>query len=310
MAIARIFRQALRRALGTPRLILLLYCFNLLLAIPAAQAFRATLQEEFGRSLAPQRLLAGFDFTVFADFMNLHGGAVNAALRAIVPLVALGMIMAPFLSGAAIAAIRTEGIRPSVRTMFRDGGLYYGRLFRLLLLFGLVTVLLLGAGSTLLAGIVSAVDDDAVSEISSVVAAFIGAGLIGLLLTIVFAAAEFARIAAVAGNSRRMVRAAFGGFSFAFRNIGTIAGLLLLFAVAAAVLIAAYWWLEGILPAESGSSIALLFLLQQLFIVFRIVLRIALIAGENHVYEERKPEPVLFYGWDDSPSPAPSLPNR
>jgi hypothetical protein len=310
MAIARIFRQACRRALRTPRLTLLLYCFNLLLAFPVAHAFHATLQKEFGRSLAPERLLPGFDFTVFADFLNLHGGAVDAVLRTVVPLALLGMIVGPFLTGGVIAAVRAQEAPVSVRKFFRDGGYHYGRMFRLFLLFGLVTVLLLAGGITLLGGIVSAVDDDAVSEVSSIVAALFGTGIICLLLAVVFAAAEFTRIAVVASDSRRMVRAAVTGIGFAFRNIGAIAGLFLLFVVAAAVLIAAYWWFEGMFTAESGPTIAFLFLLQQLFVVLRIVLRIALIAGENLVYEARKPEPVLFYGWDDSPVPAPSAIGR
>jgi hypothetical protein len=303
MTILQAFRLGTRKAFGTPRLLLVLYLFNLLLAFPAAYAFRAVLLAEFGNSLAPEQFLGGFDFTLYSDFMKHHGNAVDAVLRLIVPLVVLGLLVGPFLGGGTIAAIRAKGESFSVRRFFWEGGLYYFRIFRLSIIFSLLAVLLFAAASLVLGGIVSAIDDEAVSEISPFVAAVAGIGITGLLLAFLLVASEFARIAVVAGNSRRMLGAAITGLGFALRNIGVVAGLQILFALLAGAMIALYWVIEGLLPMNSGPMIVLVFLLQQLFIIVRILLRTATFASENLLYEDRKPNSVTFYGWDDSPAP-------
>jgi hypothetical protein len=302
MTVLHAFSEGIRKTLGSPRLLLTLYLFNLLLAFPAAYSFKVMLGAEFGSSLSPEQLLSGFDFTVFSDFMNHHGNALRAVLWQVVPLVLLGLLIGPFLTGGTLAALRDHGSGFSVRTFFRDGSLFYSRMFRLSFIFSFLVAVLLTAGSIVISGVVSAVDDGAMSEVPPIMSALGGIGILSLLIALVILASEYARISVVAGNSRRMIRAAIGSFGFVMENFPAVLALQVLFLLLFALATGAYWVIEGALPMGSGPTIVLVFVLQQVFVLWRILCRTATLGSEYLLHEDRKPEPVAFYGWDDSPA--------
>jgi hypothetical protein len=302
MTVPHTFVEGIRRTIGSPRLLLTLYLFNLLLAFPAAYAFKVMLGAEFGTSLSPEQLLSGFDFTVFSDFLNHHGNALRAVLWQVAPLVLLGLLIGPFLTGGTLAALRDHGSGFSIRAFFREGGVLYSRMFRLSLIVSLLIAVLITAGSIMIGEVVSAVDDGAMSEVPPILSALGGVGILSLLIALVILASEYARISVVAGNSRRMIRATIGGFGFVMKNFPAVLTLQVLFALLLALAIGAYWIIEGILPMDSAPTIVFVFILQQVFVLWRILCRTATLSSEYLLHEDRKPEPVAFYGWDDSPA--------
>jgi hypothetical protein len=295
------FRHGLREASGHLRLALLLYGTHVLLAFPAAYAFQAMLGREFGGSLAPERLLSGFDFSVWADFLRDHGDALRSVTQMALGTGVLAILVGPFLAGGTLAMLGVRAEPFSAAAFFRNCGAFFVRLLRLLLIFGGCAIVLLVVGFVLLGGIVSTVDDNAVSELPAIMIGSGGIILLLVLLSAIFLAADYARIMVVRQNSRGMIRAALGGFGFVLRNFLSVAVLQFFLLAVLGLLMILYLGIDRLLPAESGATILLLLLAQQCLIFGRILLRIAGLSAQLALFEDRREQPLVLYGWADAP---------
>lgn len=295
------FRQGLRETATRLRLALLLYGTHILLALPAAYAFQAMLGREFGASLAPERLLSGFDFSVWVDFLRDHGDALRTVMPMAFGTCFLAILVGPFLSGGTLAMLGARAEPFSAAAFFRSCGAYYVRFLRLVLIFGGCAVILLVAGFALLGGVISTVNEEAVSELPAIMSGTGGIILLLVLLSTIFLAADYARIMVLRQNSRSMIRAARAGFAFVFRNIPSVAALQLFVLAVLGLLMLLYLGIDRLIPAESGATILLLVLAQQCLMFARILLRIAGLSAEVALFEDRREQPLILYGWDDAP---------
>jgi hypothetical protein len=301
MTFMRAFITGVRRANSALRLVLLLYAVNLLLAVPIALGFRATVAAAFGRSTGPESLIQEFDYTVVQDFMDHHGSEIAPLFRQLVGFAFVSMLLSTFLAGGTLSLLREQNGGFSAEAFFRDCGKYFARFFRLFLIFGILLILLTVILSAGLGAALSQMADNADSEVGTF-AAFLGAGLAFVLpAMLLMMAADYAKIITVTHDARSMAGAARDAFRFILSNFFPAVGLQLALLALALLLIAAYWGIEGLLGMTSPLSIAVVFLIQQIFMVSRMWTRVTFFSGEMMLYRERKPQPVRFAGWDDSP---------
>lgn len=302
MTALRIFRHACRRTLASPGPVITLYLINLLLAFPAFYIAFTFLQSALGNSLAGESLLAEFDNTVWRDLMAVHGLSFTTFFQFAISLAVLGIVAQTFLAGGVLDLLVREK-RFTAATFFGACGTYLGRFFRIWALTAIILALVLMLFSVLLGAVVTM----AAMEPDSDRAAGIGIALVVacflLLLLLVFMASDYARVHTVVHGKQSSVRAVGGGFLFVFRNPACTVGLHLLLILLLGIFTATYLVLDGLTDMDRPSTIVLVFVLQQLFMVARAGIRVAFSAGEVALYEERKPRPLVFYGWDDSPSP-------
>jgi len=301
MTALRIFRHACTRTLVSPGLVITLYLVNLLLAFPAFYVAHSLLQSALGSSLAGDSLLAGFDFTVWRDLMAVHGLPFTTLFRFAIPLAVLGVVAQTFLAGGVLDLLVREK-RFSAATFFQACGTYLGRFLHIWVL----TAIILALVFMLFSVLVGAVFTMAAMEPDSDRTAGIGIGLslacLVLLLLLVAMASDYARVNAVVHGKQSSLKAVGRGFLFVFHNPASTLGLHLLLILLLGLFTAIYLVLQGLTDMDRPFTIILVFLLQQLFMVARSGIRVAFSAGEVALYEERKPRPVVFYGWDDSPS--------
>lgn len=300
MTALRIFRSACTRTLTSPGLVLTLYLVNFLLAFPAFYLSYSVLQSAFGSSLAGESLLQGFDYTVWRDLARAHGISFAAVFQCAVPLAVLGIAAQTFLSGGVLDLLAREK-RFSPATFFQACGLYLGRFLRIWVL----TAIMVFAAALLFLAVLGAALAIADARPDSDRAGAVGIGLsvviLVLILLPVLMASDYARVDTVVEGRRSSWKAFGRGFLFLVHNPGSTLGLHLLLLLLLAFSGACYLLLEGLTEIDRPFAILLLALLQQLFMVARAAIRVAFSAGEVALYEERKPRPVVFYGWDDSP---------
>ena len=298
------FRHGVREAAGRGRLAALLYSAHLVLALPAAFVFQAALGREFGGSLAPERLLSGFDFTVWMDFMGNHGDVLRTLMQMAASTGLLALVLGPFLAGGTMAMLGPGAASFSAASFFRHCGAFYFRFLRLTLIFGGLVLLVLTACSVVLGEILSSLGDAALSELPLIITGAVGIALILVLTVLILLAGEYAKIAVFRQNSRIMVRAALSGFRFFLRNFPSVAGLHLLTLFALALLALLYLGLDRLLGAETIPSILLLVLAQQAVLYGRVVIRVTALSAQMAIFEDRRRQPLILYGWDDSRTPS------
>jgi hypothetical protein len=242
------------------------------------------------------------DTTVVTDLLNNHGEILRSLVGLMAPLLVLGAMFNTFAAGGILNRV-VQGETFSFSTFFRSCGAYFARFFRLTLLMFTTEVLLFIVLSIPFGLLVGAIGDGGGNE-ETVFLATIGILLVVYSpLLLVVMVTDYARVAIVVYDLRSVLKAVGQGFVFFFRNIGAAIALHLLLLALLLLAVAASWILEGAVNMTSASTFAVGFFLQQFLVLVRTWSRLSFFAGEAALYESRKPRPVIFYGWDDSPAP-------
>jgi len=304
----RAFTSGLRLAAASPKLLGVLWLLLLLAALPFGLAMQQEIEEGIGASQVEQDLRGRMDKVWLGEFHEsspglggtlqperasrvdflhnldlLFGGRLFEQHRG---LVAGGVGYAlcwVLLLGGLIDRYARGGGRFVFSQFLAAGGRYFLRLFKLTLIaaplyWGLFLVAKWGYGRI----------GDAVRDVTveKTVLGYYLAAAIPLLLTVavVMAVIDYARVAAVLEEEPGVLRALLRGFRFVVRQPVTVLGLALLVTLCSLGLIA----LRTLVTPSAGDGTALgivgLFLLGQVFVVGRIILRLTLVAGEMSLY--------------------------
>ncbi len=289
MSIVRAFSSGLRRASTEPKMILVLYFANLLMALPVAMAFRAVLASGFGSSMTPSTLLGSLDFTTWQDFLTVHRDELSAVFRQISWIVMLSMLVNAFLAGGILTVLKDSRGKFTASSFFGGCGAYLGRFLRLFLLF-VIVLLLVGL---LVGGIVGflgqALTDNANSEITYIWVQCAMAILFMIPVMLVMMIADYAKVSVVLNDERSMLKSAWKATTFVFRNIFKTFGLELLLVLVAILLFVVYLLIDLSIGMTSDLTIVLMSVIQQLFIASRAWVKVMFFEGELSLYESLQP---------------------
>lgn len=251
-------------------IVLAIYLITLIIALPIAAAFRSSLIAVLGDGSAMSRMFSDFDYTVYDDFMRNSNHIVEVFTRMIFPIVLMSTIIHGLLAAGVASAIKGDA---TVGGFLRGTGVYLGRSAKLLSLFLILTVLVIGIWSIGLGFIWSAMTAGNVTESAYLWASIVVAGLFLIPIAVLSLALEYARIIMVRDELTGAFKAMGKGLAFVgqhpIRMIamhGTLVLLMLAF-------IALYWLLEGFIGMTSVAGIVLVFILQQLSVVARVAVR-------------------------------------
>ena len=117
-------------------------------------------------------------------------------------------------------------------------------------------------------------------------------GLRYLSLILYFIVLDYSRIHAVTTDERRMRISLWQGIKFAFRNFWRTFGLALLLFLGGIVGLVIYNPVADLLHAPASIVILLLFVWQQVYMAWRMLLRLILYGSEVVLYKAMVPEKV------------------
>ena len=301
-------QTGLRRTLRAPGLAVALWLVNLLVALPAAWAMGALLEESIGASLVHEKMRASIDMEWYWGFIENAGGIVETFTPGIVGagafydnleawitgdlfglfpgLVALGILYAllwAFLLGGVLERLAGHGETVALSGFALAGGRYFPRFVRLAMMTAVSYVLIYLASRrfyTHLAHLMRDVTEErtifAVSRLTLAVTS--------LLLVIVHMASDYAKIATVLDDRRGMLRALAGGFRFVLARPGAVFGIYYGVGMIGLLLLGIY----GLIAPGAGPStivgVVLAFFVGQLFLLARVALRLTLLGSQMEFY--------------------------
>jgi hypothetical protein len=248
--------------LPPPRLLLLLYGITALLALPVGSTMFSTLNTEAGQSLAPLQMLDGFNYTVFSDFWAESERAVRPVLR-------MG-----WLTGGILHSFRPTGGQPFRATAFWQVSTHYvARYVRLL---GVTVLFTLGVFLVpFLIGLLLAIAlEDSLTEPGLFWLGFGGfaVGVLGTLL--IWCIADYAKALMYRTDQHGAFRAYGQAGRFVLAHLRATFGRYLLLVALGAALLGTYLLLDSLIPMRNWPLILLLFALQQVIILGRVVLKV------------------------------------
>lgn len=280
MTIANALAKSFEASKKAWKPLLILYAVNLVLSVILALEFRAALLHSFDDSMAQQLLMNGFDFTTFQDFMTVHGDALTAIFSGVVWSSLFYLILNVFLAGGILGYFRGPGGSSTVQTFFSDSVRFFSRFLRLFLLFFLVTIVVLVLAFVILGIILEGATGNADSEVT-VFVWNIGAGVI---LLVIFGTLllmnDFAKVNILHTDTRSIVQTAARAAGFVMKSFPSVFGLGVLIAFLLALATGMYWWLGSEIGMNSGIAVLVMVVIQQVYVLFRLWMRIFLYGAE------------------------------
>lgn len=301
----------LEGAASTPWMVLGFWLANLLVALPAGVLVADAIGRDLDASAVQEELLQGFDTAWHSEFQgrtsglantltparvvglgplldNLEGWALGQIFQLPPGAVALGLVFAllwSFLLAGAVTRFADPWRPGGLGAFFQGAGRSWGRFLRLALITAPAYVLIYRLYRRLLKVIEDATND--VTRETTVLAWVLAATLLTvLLLAILRSASDYAKAALVLEPRRSSFLAAFAGLRFVLRYPLRTLGLALLFALLFLLLVATYGWLAPGTGQSTWAGVILALAVGQLYLIARIALRLALLAGETALFRD------------------------
>ena len=264
------------------RIVLFFYLSSLLFGVILMLPVRSALSQFIGSSLMGKELGGLMNMDFLFEFLT-HNKIFLPVMTGIIGGVAvLYWLTNLFLSGGTFALVVNKEDYTAVN-FWGYSAKYFGRFFRLffvslplLMLFLLIPFIETGLQRLIFGSDPYQYITYWGGWIKIVIRAFAI-----LFYMIIF---DYARIYTVATDEKRMRRAIWEGLSFTWKNIGTVFMLAFSIALIGYLSLFIYNPVANALSAPSGYVIFILFLVQQLYIFFRMMVRVTLYSSEVFLY--------------------------
>jgi hypothetical protein len=308
MSALRAMAVGVRRALGSPFILLWLWLLGFAVAAPAAWVVVASLEDGIGASLAYENLNKGFDMEwygtyrdeargIASTFQPTHTGA--GALYENLERVLTGDLMTRSLGvtviggayallwllmlGGAIDRFADRDARPGFRRFFGAGGRFFFRFVRLAVLSGALYFAVYWVSRRLFAWMEEATRDVIVEGTIFYYSLLIW-GLTAVLLTLIHACFGFAKVATVVDDRRSMLLAAVRGFVFVARHPARTLGLYYGFLLITGFVLVWYVLLAPGVGQQTYEAVMWAFVGSQLFLLLKLFVRLSLLGGQTALY--------------------------
>jgi hypothetical protein len=281
-----------RQLLGSLRPVGFLYVVTLVLSLLAAIPFYNTLKTEYHDSLAFLKLLDGFDYTVFSDFMR-------QSQQTLYPLFSVGrwlgllhLFLSVFFAGGILFYQAQAGSRFHFGTFWQACSHYLGRFLKV----AGVTILfvLINATIWLLAGtlLITAVSDS-MTERGQFWIGITAFALFMLTTTLLLCIGDYAKVLMFQEDDRRAFRAFGRAGRLVLKNPGKTYGLYWLLILVGTAVFGLYFLVDKTVTMSGWLTILLVFLVQQGVVFLRAGLKVWSLGLAYTVYKTLpKPVPV------------------
>lgn len=272
-----VFLQAFTVAMHQWRIAAIVYAIQFCLALTLGMEVHNVLEASIGKSLEINKLVAGYDHTVWSDFLKIHGASITPLIGQLRWMLLVWLLFSVFINGGLlVCAVEREG---ATGLLFWKSGARHFFSFLKIALFFLVlamvwtALVLIPLGMFLLPALETSSSEAPVVWLCMLLLLVYLTGLLKFhiwsVLTRYYKLQHDVSIFKALKMALRIFwnrKGALLGFAFAF----------VLFQILLYVL---YWWLESASGMISPVLILVFFLIQQIFAFFRIQMRQMMYAG-------------------------------
>lgn len=265
------------------RILLWLYLINIAFASVLIFPFRRLLDKVSKTDLADE-FLEGFSTDAFVDIGMRFGSELKSLGLAAIGLGALYLLLNVFLAGGIVATLALDH-RVSLHRFLAGASRFFSRYLRLFFVFCVT----LGA---VLAGFKFSIEpyfEDLAEAATTDRDAFLlkALGVVILLFVVSLAAMvfDYAKVRTVIDRRRSMIVSAVSGLSFSFRRFWRCFRLFYMNLLLVAALTGVFLLVGNQFSNATWGSILGLFVVQQVFIVCRIGMKLSFFASQLAMYE-------------------------
>jgi hypothetical protein len=272
------------------RMVAVFYLANLFFGLLLMLPLRAIVKDFIGNSQMGAKLGGPLDMDFLFELFKHSGEVIPAFMGLLLIVPAANWLFTLFLSGGAFATF-AGGEKYNAAFFWGNAAKHFGRFVRLSL-WSLPVFAILFCLPYLETGVQRLIFGSDPYQNITYWGGWIKIGLrqIGFLLFAMIL--DYARIHAVLNDERRMRTSLLQGLKFVFGNFLYTFGLALLLLIVGAVALVIYNPIANSLAAPNTLIVFMLFVWQQVYMIFRTILRLTTYASELHLYRQRAAEPA------------------
>jgi hypothetical protein len=282
----RSLKEGIKDTFRNSKLLALLYIVNLLFAIVITIPFKNILTESFSRVKASETLISNFSFTAFVDFLSSNGAQLRVVFSYLLPIGFLYLILNLFLSGGILSIWRTDIKIFDKNIFFGNCAEYFFKFIKIFLLI-IILILIVCIVCFILFGVIDSINESVYSSDIANLLILLCAGVMLFFISICILIYDYARIILVKDVVTKSTRSVFYSIRFILKNFFGVycifLSVLLLLIISSVIFVA----LKLTLPINNWSIFLVLFIIQQIYILLRIALRVILYSSQFIYYENK-----------------------
>ena len=276
------FKNGMARIWFHKRLVLWLYLINVVFAAVLVIPLRDVVGRISKTDLADE-FVSGFPVDLFGMFWSEHRFAFKSLMLSAAGLGVLYLIVNIFLTGGLIASLTAER-RVSLRRFVHSAGRYFWRYLRLFVLLVVVIGLVVAGYNLWLSEFVEDLRKNATTDMASSLWRAGAVAVVLVLVSLILMVFDYAKIRTVVDTRRSMFLAALVALAFALRRPLRTVSLFYLNLVIVGILFTIYLLVENQFSNATTVSIVCLFVVQQVFILTRIWMKLSFFASQLAFY--------------------------
>jgi len=279
--------KAILNGIGTtarkPRITVILYAANLVFALLVALPVLALIQAELGHSLLGTSVRP-VDLMWIGEAVLKHGESLAAIVAGFAGAGLAYFVLQIFLYGGTVGRIIDREGPARLGAFAGDSGRYFWRFVRLFLISVVFLALTLGAIMGLVSAIFEPLSKAAVTEWVPLILSNAHFLIALLLLSIVHMVIDYTRIAVVADEERRVLKALRHALTFLKTRFFRAWSIYLLIVAATVAGSVIFYVLLGRLAAPTVAAAVAAFLWMQAYVFFRVWIRTLFVAAQSEYY--------------------------
>lgn len=305
MKIIKSYFKGLGKSLSLIKISFLIYLFILVVSLIFILPFRTALISVTGmHSLSLHPLLRDFDYTIYKGFLYHHKDFISLVSKQFFWFGLFYILSTIFISGGILSIIHKKE-KVTLKNFFSGCGEYFFRFFRLSIIILILQIIFI----TIIFGSTQYVIDQlyysAKSEVTLFTAAAVGivVGVIFILFFLIIS--DYTKILIVKNNSKKVFRSFWNGIKFSVIHLFSTYTLYILLMIVPIVVTGLYFFADSEIGMISSKRILVMFIIQQLFIWFRIFSKIWFLSSEynfHSVYfvpDIKEEKPILIAGKEE-----------
>jgi hypothetical protein len=279
--------KAIVNGIGTtfrkPRIQVILYVVNIVFAGVVAFPFLALVQTELGYSLLGLSVRP-VDLMWLGEAVLKHQDALAAIVAGFMACAFAYLALHIFLNGGIVGRLLDREGPATLASFSGDCGRYFWRFVRLFLVSLVFLVLTLGIVMKLVAALFAPLTDSAVTEWLPLILSNLHFLIALLLLSIVHMIIDYARIAVVADEEKKVLLALRHALTFLRTRFFRAWAIYLLIVTATVAGSVVFYVIFGLLGAPAVVQVVAALAVMQAYVVFRIWIRTLFVAAQAEFY--------------------------
>lgn len=259
------------RALRSWKFLIIIWLVSLLLVSLYIIPMKGIMKAGFGNSTATEMLRNGINIDVLSDLNHYFSSLLAYFSSGLIIFIFVGIAVNSFLAGGLFKSLKDSGETLSIPCFFRASAKYFWYFFGLYFLINLFIIL---TGLLIIAlpvGLVAQAENAAAGLTTKV--GIVAASIFLMIMFIFFLVCDYSRAWLVSSDKPAFFKALGFGFSQTFSRFWSSFPMMLIIMVVMVLFAWLFSTITGAMKPETGGGLILLFLVSQLLVLVKILLK-------------------------------------